>query len=153
MQSPIGSAPIQSLSVSHLSSQGPDVCRDARKSLLVRILDDRRHEPRRCLYRHTDVDVDVLPSEVLLPRAVHTRHLLQRKRGGLDDKVVHRDLARRGRRVDLLPQLEHRVHLALDGEVVVRDGLLGLEQALGGDAADLGVGDVRVRGAGCRGSS
>ena len=72
----------------------------------------------------------------------------------LDDEVIDRDLSSGSgpRGVDLLPELEHCVNLALDCQVVVGDGLLGLEQALGGDTSDLGVGYVDKCGSGGEGS-
>ena len=66
---------------------------------------------------------------------------------GLDDKVVDRKfaaLAGRERLVELAPQRDEFVHPAVDGQVVVRDGLLALQQALGGDALYVGHGDVLV---------
>lgn len=65
---------------------------------------------------------------------------------GLDDKVIHRKLlAVLGKAlVQLTAQLDKLVHSAVHGEVIVRDGLLGLQQPLSCDAADLAVGNVLV---------
>lgn len=65
---------------------------------------------------------------------------------GFDDEVIHGKLfAFLGETlVQLAAQLHQLVHSAVDGEVVVRDGLLGLQQPLGCDTPDLTVGDILV---------
>lgn len=64
----------------------------------------------------------------------------------LDDKVIHGKLfAFLGKAlVQLAAQLHKLVHSAVNGEVVVRNGLLGLQQPLGCDAPDLTVGNILV---------
>ena len=64
----------------------------------------------------------------------------------LDDKVIHRKLfAFLGKAlVELAAQLDQLVYSAVNGEVVVWDGLLGLQQALGCDAPNLAVRNVFI---------
>ena len=121
----------------YLCSQCLHVRGDSRETLPVGILDDGRQKALGGLYCNADVDVVVLPSEVLLPRTVDARDLLQGKgcrlegdmgrvsvveSGGgvmsdeacpthLDDKVVDGDLPGRVGRINLLSQLEHGINL------------------------------------------
>ena len=66
--------------------------------------------------------------------------------GSLDDEIVDGELGAGGGEglVELSAQFDEAVGVEVDGEVVVRDGRLGLQQPLRCDAPDLAVGDIRV---------
>lgn len=64
-------------------------------------------------------------------------------------EVVDRELGLALRSlVEDLAELQEAVHVDLDGEVVVGDGLLGLEETLGNNTTHVGGGDVLVLGSG-----
>jgi hypothetical protein len=102
------------------------------------------------------------PAE-LLPAPARHQHMPQagspcstHQGSSLDDEVVDRQLGARGRQrlVHLGPQGQQGVHLALHRQVVVRDGLLALQQACSSDLLDLRdrqVGEASCGdGTGCR---
>ena len=73
------------------------------------------------------------------PRGIGIRHRLQRHRHRLDDHVVDRQLVgrhialvgllHRRRRIDLRAQRQQRIEFAVERQVEMRDGGLGLDQA------------------------
>ena len=89
---------------------------------------------------HADVGILVAQRAGFRPGDVGGRHLRQRQRQRLDDEVVDRELvgarALLGRgRVHALAGAQQLVDAAIDGQIEVRDGLLGQGQALGDDLA------------------
>ena len=94
-----------------------------------------------------DSNVDVTGVELtnggLHPGAVALGDLLQSQRGSLDDEVVDGELVSSisllvKTRTDLL----QFVHPHIDGQIVVRDLLLGFGEPLSNNLTDVGVGDV-----------
>jgi hypothetical protein len=88
----------------------------------------------------------VVEDGVAGPSGISSGDLLQRGGPGFDDEVVDRDLVdrlaflHRGGVVDLLAGIEQRVDLAVQRQVEMRDGLLGLGEAGGDDLAHAVVG-------------
>mmetsp|Transcript_8168 Transcript_8168/g.21770 ORF Transcript_8168/g.21770 Transcript_8168/m.21770 type:complete len:296 (+) Transcript_8168:888-1775(+) len=127
-----------------LLGQRLDIIADTQHALGVCILDDGRKQAIRGLHGHRNVHIVVLTDELRVPRSVHTRHLLECECGCLDYKVVHANLSSSVLvgSVELLPYTQHLIHRDLHAEVVMRHGVLSLEQTPGGHAADVGVGNI-----------
>lgn len=93
--------------------------------------------------------VILLSDGVVHPGAVGLGDGLEGKSGGLDDEVVDGQLVLvLGGLVEDLAELQDLIHLELDGDVVVGDGLLGLGQTLSNDLAHVGERDVGVSSSG-----
>lgn len=87
-----------------------------------------------------------LSDDVAQPGGVDFRHLLASDGSCFDDEIVHRQL-RAGflqRLVEARSQLEDLVHVAVDGQIIMRNRVLRLQQALGDDSAHVRHRNVHV---------
>ena len=121
--------------------------RDRRDALGVRADDDRGDQPGGDRYRDRDVGADVFEHMVAGKGDVAFGHLDQRLGERLDHQIVDAEFhaAALEALVELAPELEQRVELDVDGQIDVRDLLLGLGQAARDGLADVRELDLFVR--------
>ena len=129
-----------------------DLVRDSGQTLGLGAGDNGGDQTRRSRGGDADIGAVVLSDRVVHPRAVGLGNGLEGKGGSLDNEVVDRELVLvLGLLVEDLAELQDLVHLHLDGNVVVRDVLLGLGQTLSNDLAHVGERDVGVGSGGSGG--
>ena len=103
-----------------------------------RVAHDRRDQPAVERDRHADVGMGKAQEPVAREHRIGRRHALQRRRPGLDDEVVERELEGRlavlafGRGgIGLLAHGDQAVGVDVGGQIEMRNGLLRLDQTAG----------------------